>query len=275
MVQNAFTLKGRTIAITRPREQAEETSRLIRKYGGEPYSIPTIELKGTSDLSSIKSFIDELEKGKIDYVIFMSPNGIKYLFSSAESLGMKAKLKEHLAKTITMAVGPKTAQELKDHSIPVSLVPDKFSSEGILECLRQSDIFGKSIYIPRTSSATPSLANRLKEMGVNVQEIYVYKSLLPIDQKLTGKFFQDLIKGKIHAIIFSSSLGVKNFFQMLKECVSEEKLLEFMNSSLTTVAIGPVTAETLLKMGLKVDVMPKKYLFEEALIALARYWNTK
>jgi len=275
MVQNAFTLKGRTIAITRPGGQAEETGKLIKKYGGKPYSIPTIELKGSNDLSSIKRFIAKLGKGKIDYVIFMSTNGIRYLLSSAETLGKKAQLKEHLEKTVTVAVGPKTAQELKTHNIHVSLVPAKYSSEGIIECLQQLDISGKSIYIPRTSGATPSLANKLREMGGKVQEIYVYESLLPIDQKLTVNFFQDLVEGKIHAIIFSSSLGVKNFFQMLRELVSRGKLLDLMNNRLTIIAIGPVTAETLLKMGLRVDVMPDKYLFEEAVIALARYWSAK
>jgi uroporphyrinogen-III synthase len=174
-----------------------------------------------------------------------------------------------------MAVGPKTAQELKTHKIPVSLVPAEYSSEGILQCLQQHKILGKSIYIPRISSATPFLANKPREVGGKVQEIYVYESLLPVDQKLTMKFFLDVIDGKIHAIIFRSSLGVKNFFQMLMQVGSERKLLEMVNSRLAFVAIGPMTARTLSKKGVRVDVMLNKYLFEEALIALARYWNVK
>jgi uroporphyrinogen-III synthase len=62
--------------------------------------------------------------------------------------------------------------------------------------------------------------------------------------------------------------------QMLKEQISIEKLREVMNSKLTVVAIGPATVETLHIMGLKVDVMLDKHVFEEALTALARYWNT-
>ena len=273
MVQDVFTLKGRTIAITRPRDQAEETGKMIEKKGGKPYFIPTIKIKGPSDLSSIKKFIDDLMRGEIDYVIFMSINGVRYLLSAAESLGLRDQLKEYLRKTVTIAVGPRTAQELKTHKIHVNLVPAKYSSEGIIQSLQQLDISGKSICIPRTSGATPILAKRLGEMGGKVQEIYVYESLLPIDQNLKERFFQDLMAGKIHAIIFSSSLGVKNLFQMLMEQISMEKLRDTMNSRLTIVAIGPATAKTLLEMGLKVDVMPDKHLFEEALIALARYWN--
>jgi len=275
MVQNAFTLKGRTVAITRPRDQAEETGNLIKQYGGKPYFVPAIAIKAASDLSAVESFIAELAKEKIDYVIFMSVNGIRYLLSSAENLGLKAQLEQSLEKTVTMAVGPKTAQELRNHNIPVGLVPAKYSSEGIIECLRQNVVSGKSIYIPRTRGATPDLAKSLRSMGGKVQEVYVYESMLPNNKDLKERFLQDLIDGKIDAIIYGSSLSAKNLFKMLRELISKEKLRDIMNSKLTIVAIGPVTAETLSEMGLRVDIMPDKYTFEETLIKLAHHWNAK
>ena len=224
MVQNAFTLKGRTVAITRPRDQAEETGNLIKQYGGKPYFVPAIAIKAASDLSAVESFIAELAKEKIDYVIFMSVNGIRYLLSSAENLGLKAQLEQSLEKTVTMAVGPKTAQELRNHNIPVGLVPAKYSSEGIIECLRQNVVSGKSIYIPRTRGATPNLAKSLRSMGGKVQEVYVYESMLPNNKDLKERFLQDLIDGKIDAIIYGSSLSAKNLFKMLRELISKEKL---------------------------------------------------
>jgi uroporphyrinogen-III synthase len=274
MVQDAFTLKGRTVAITRPCDQAEETGKIIEKKGGKPYFIPAIEIKGPTDLPAIKKFIEALVNGQIDYVVFMSVNGVKYLLAAAESLRVQSQLKEFLEKTVTVAVGPRTAQELKTNHIHVSLIPAKYSSEGVIQSLQQLDIAGKVIGISRTSGATPTLAEKLREMGAKVQEIHVYESRLPLDQNLKKKFLQDLTSGKIHAIIFSSSLCVKNLFQMFTEQISMEKLRDAMNSRLTIVAIGPPTAATLHEMCLKVDVMPDKYVFEEALTALARYWNT-
>lgn len=275
MVQNAFTLKGRTVAITRSCDQAEETGKLIKHYGGEPYFIPSIEIKASSDLSSVERFMSELVNEQIDYVVFMSVNGIRYLLCSAENLGLKNKLKDSLETTLTMAVGPKTAQELRNYNINVNLVPAEYSSEGIIDCLKQHGVSGKSIYIPRTRGATPDLANRLKAMGGKVQEVYIYESMLPDDQDLKNRFLQDLIDGKVDAIIFGSSLSARNLFQMLKELISKEKLQNIMNSRLTVVAIGPVTAETLCDLGLRVDVMPEKYTFEEALLKLAQYWNVE
>lgn len=274
MVQGIFTLKGRTVAITRPIDQTEETGELITYYGGVPYFVPSIEIKETCDFESVKLFFAELESDKIDYVLFMSTNGIRYLLSCAEGLGIKTQLLASLKKVVVMAVGPKTAQELSVHDVSVDLIPVEYSSEGIIDCLKQQGVNGKTIYIPRTKGATPELAKNLRKLGAFVKELYVYESLLPNnpDQQ---KFVEDLQAGAVDAIIFGSSLSGINLFQMLKSTISTEQLRNLLNTSLTIVSIGPVTAQTLSNLGLRVDVMPEKYLFKEALKALSEHWKNK
>jgi uroporphyrinogen-III synthase len=241
--------------------------------GGTPYYIPTIEIRAPRDLSPVKEFIEDLVKGEVDYVVFMSVNGVRYLLGAAEDLGMKTTIKSSLEKTIIMAVGPRTAEELEANQIHVSLVPAKYTSEGILERFQQLDVAGKRICIPRTPAASPALAEKLRSMGALVKEVYVYESGIPADNGLAEKFIRDLAASKIHAVVFGSSLCVTNLFRMLANFVPAESLRDVLNKQVTIVAIGPVTAETLGKLGVKVDVMPRMHLFEEALGALAKYWN--
>jgi len=275
MVQKAPSLKGRTVAITRPAGQAEEAGKLIEEKGGIPYYIPAIEIKGLTNFAPIKKFISELQKGQVNYVILMSTNGVKYLFSAVETLKQTSQLKEGLAKTFVIAVGPRTAQALEqEYHVHVGLVPMKYSSEGLIECLQGKEISGKKIRIPRTSNATPTLTDKLKEMGADVEEIHVYESGLPVDAELKDRFFEGLKSGKIDAIVFGSGLSAKNIFQMLSEKTSMDKLRSIINGKVTTVAIGPTTGEALKEMGVKVDVMPEDYLFEKALEALAKHWST-
>src|SRR5450759_991805 len=129
MVQKAPSLKGKTVAITRPAGQAEEASKLIEQKGGVPYYIPAIEIKGLSNFTPIKKFVTELLKGQVDYVILMSTNGVKYLFSAAETLKQTGDLKDGLGKAFVIAVGPRTAQALEEYRIRVDLVPLEYSSE--------------------------------------------------------------------------------------------------------------------------------------------------
>ncbi len=275
MVQKTPSLKGKTIALTRPAGQAEEAGKLICGMGGVPYFIPAIEIKSLSNPERVKKFIAELGKGQVDYVILMSTNGVRYLFEAADELKLTEQLQKALAKTHLIGVGPRTAEALKEKNIHVDMVPTKYSSEGLIESFRDKPLKGKTIRIPRTSNATPTLTDRLREMGADVEEIHVYESALPADEKLKAKFYEDLTSGKIDAVVFGSGLSAKNIFKMLSEKASMETVRTIVNNKVTTVAIGPTTADALREMGIKVDVMPLNYLFEEALSALARYWNEK
>jgi uroporphyrinogen-III synthase len=273
MVQTTPTLKGKTVAITRPEGQAEEAVELIKALGGVPYCIPAIEIKPLSNPESLKKFITELLEGRVNYVVLMSTNGVKYLLSAAQSLKLEDQLKKGLNKTYMIVVGPRTAEAIKEAGVRVDLVPNKYSSEGLLEVFTEKGVGGKTIRIPRTSNAAPTLTNKLREMDADVEEIYVYASGLPVDEVLKDKFYQDLTSGKIDAIVFGSGLSAKNIFKMLSEKAPMEKLRSIIKDRVVTVAIGPTTAQSLREMDVKVDVVPDNYLFEKALSSLAQYWS--
>jgi uroporphyrinogen-III synthase len=273
MVQKKQTLKGKTIAVTRPRKQAKETVRTIEERGGKSYLFPTIEIIGHRDLSAAKAFFNALSSGKVNYVVLMSVNGVQHLLEAAERLGVKNDLKTTLKETVKIAVGPKTAQEMEKNGIIVDLIPEKYTSEGILQCLQQQHVKGKTIYIPRTSEAPPELSEKLRAIGNEVEEVYVYRSQIPSNRGLAQKFVKDLSNDQIDAIIFTSSLGVKNFFKMLKQVISERKLKSLIEKKIIVVAIGPTTSKTLAENGIKVDVMPENHTLDEALDALGSYWT--
>jgi uroporphyrinogen-III synthase len=273
MVQTAPHLKGKVVALTRPVGQAEEAGKLIQAKGGIPYYIPAIEIKPLSNTQQVTSFIAELQAGTVDYVILMSTNGVKHLFEVAQNINQTDKLRSGLAQSFVIGVGPRTAQELQAYNIRVDLIPEKYSSEGLLEVLKAKDVKGKTIRIPRTTSATPTLNNQLTDMGADVKEIHVYQSGLPIDEKLKNKFHEDLTNGHINAILFGSGLSAKNIFKMLTEKTPIEQLQKILAEKITIIAIGPTTAQALKELNIKVDVIPKNYLFEEALNTIAEHWT--
>jgi len=275
MVRNQSSLKGKTVAITRPCGQADEEADIIRKLGGKPYLVPTIEIKHLIDPSPVGKFITELENGTVDFVVFMSVNGVKHLLAAAETLKSSEQALEGLRKTTTIAVGPRTAQELKTHGVQVTLVPKVYTSEGIADCMRQCKILGKTVAIPRTSAANPILKEKLAEMGANVQEIYVYNSALPSGDKLNATFLEDLKSGKIDAVVFGSGLCAKNLFEMCKNSIEAEGLAELLNGKSTVVAIGPVTEAALKQLGVDAKITPEKHMFKDALSALAQYWKNQ
>lgn len=273
MVQEAPSLMGKTIAVTRPREQASETALLIRKMGGKPYNLPTLELKPLNATAELKNFIEALESGHVDYTVFMSVNGVKFFLDQAGKLVSSETLKKILMKTVVIAIGPKTAQALTEAGIYVKIIPTEFSSRGVIEILKVLGVQGKKVYTLRAKGASTLLRNELAGCGAEVNEIYLYENEMPKKTSVTRKFFRDLASGRINAIIFGSPKGVKNFFNMFSSQVPLSELKKLMREKVTIVAIGPVTAKSLEEEGIPANVIPSEYTFQAALEALARYWQ--
>jgi uroporphyrinogen-III synthase len=272
MVQETPSLKGKVIAITRAKVQAEETADLIERMGGRAYIIPVLEFKMPEDLLPIREFIEALQSGRGDYTVFMSVNAVRFLLKEAEILGLTAHLYSGLEKTMIIAVGPRTAEELMKHNIHVNLIPEKYSSEGVVQALRRLGVEGKSVFIPRARRASPTLRVHLESMGAFVREIYVYEQQIPINNSKAKAFIAHLKSGKIDAIVFGSSQSVKNFLQVMGEFLTRDSLREILKR-LIIVAIGPETAKTLRESGLRVDIVPNAYTFREALTVLARHFD--
>lgn len=104
----------------------------------------------------------------------------------------------------------------------------------------------------------------LKEMGLEVNEVIAYETVVADtdDNFLIEKMEQ---KG-IHVVTFTSSSTVRNFMKLIGE---RKELLD----GVTIAAIGPVTAETAEKLGLKADIIADEYTIDGLVQALVKYYQ--
>jgi uroporphyrinogen III methyltransferase/synthase len=256
-----LSLKGKVIAITRPKKQAHELAELVSRLGGKPYVVPTVEIKPLRDRQPITMFVNSVLNGRIDYVIFMSVNGITSLINSLEKMGQKDSFLIELNKVMVVAIGLKTERKLKKYGIEANLVPLQHSSEGIVESLRKTGMQKKTVAILRSNIANNYLRRELEKMSVNVLEFPVYESLV---------FLNDLFKRKIDAITFTSSSTAQNLFKIAGEHALTEKFMNSLKKTIVTT-IGSTTQRSLEELGVKVDVVPKEYTIEAMMKALVHY----
>jgi len=76
-------LEGKTIAITRSKEDSEEFIQLMTKDQAKAITLPTIELvsKGEKIVDELLNLIKETNP---DFSVFMSSKAVKLLFDSAK-----------------------------------------------------------------------------------------------------------------------------------------------------------------------------------------------
>lgn len=241
-------IAGKTIAITRSREDSEEFIQQITNARAKTIPLPTIELVSKGE-KIVDEFLESIKIDNPDFSVFMSSKAVKLLFNTAREVSKFEKLQIAVANTTVIAVGPKTKAALEAEGIRVSHVPQRYSSVGVGEVFTRLNPEGKKVIIPRSGASTPFLAQLLKKIGLQVKEIHLYDVCAFRDTEQWNKFRELFANNKVDGIIFTSASSVNAFFEIMSMDSDKKILLENLQK-IKVVAIGPFTADELKKFGL-------------------------
>lgn len=256
-------LFGKTILVTRSREQASELSEKLRELGAAPVEFPTIELMPPESWADADHCLAQMVS--YDWIIFTSANGVKYFIERLLALGGDLR---DLKGPRVCAIGPQTAEALKTLKIRVDFVPAEYRAESIFEGLSKGNLKGRRILIPRAKVARDILPAELKKAGALVDVVEVYRTVCPKSQ---GRKIQELLKKKaFSAVTFTSSSTVSNF----AEIIGMKEVRE-LTEGIPVASIGPITAEKARSMGIKTTIMPEEYTIPALLDALVKYFTAE
>jgi len=242
-------LQGKTIAITRSKDDSQEFIELMTKDGAKPLPLPTIELVSKGE-KIVEEFLNHLKLEDPDYSVFMSSKAVKLLFDMAKQVSKLQQLQLAVANTTVVAVGPKTKTALENEGIKVSHVPKRFSSVGVGEVFTKLNAVGKKVIVPRSGASTPFLKNLLEKIGLEVNEIHLYDVCAFRDTTQWNEFRELFSQSKIDGIVFTSASSVRAFFEIMLKDYEEKNLLNILQK-INVVAIGSFTADELQKFNVE------------------------
>ena len=242
-------LDGKTIAITRSKDDATEFIALAEQNGATPIALPTIELVSKGE-KIVSEFLESIETYNPDYSVFMSSKAVKLLFDTAKQAGKFEQLQLAVANTIVMSVGPKTTAALEKEGIKVNHQPTIYSSVGVGEEFTAIHAVGKKVIIPRSSASTPFLKELLNKIGIDVLEIHLYDVCAFRDTTQWNGFRELFSQNKVDGVVFTSASSVRGFFDIMSKDYDTKTLLDNL-VKLSVVSIGPFTSDELKKFNVK------------------------
>ena len=238
-------INGKTIAITRSKEDAEEFIDLVTKQDAKPITLPTIELVGKGE-KIVDEFLNTIKNENPDYSVFMSSKAVTLLIETAKKISKFQELQLAITNTIVIAVGPKTREALENESIKVAYMPERHSSVGIGEVFTKLNAVNKKVIVPRSGASTPFLKNLLEKIGIQVIEVYLYDVCAYRDTTEWNEFRELFSQSHIDAIIFTSASSVRAFFEIMTSDYNQLELIKLLEKT-KIIAIGPFTADELEK----------------------------
>src|SRR3990172_1061765 len=241
-------LFGKTIVVTRSREQASEFADKLYEYGAHVIEFPTIEIAKPDSIQPLDEAIKNIHI--FNWLVFTSINGVDAFFQRLFELGKDIR---ELKGIKVCAIGPATEEGIKKYHIKVDCKPPKFVAESVVEELKKATaIKGEKFLLPRADIARSFLPEELQKLGGKVTDLVAYKTVMaePKDINLIDK----IKNGEIHIVTFTSSSTVRNFLQIVGE-----KNISAFNGHVQFASIGPITTQTAEEMGLRVDIKAKEY----------------
>lgn len=252
-------LFGKRILVTRARHQASALSRLLSERGAQPIELPAIAIKATTNTEELDQAISNLER--YQGIVFTSVNGVEAFFQRLNSLNLDSRALKNLK---IGAIGPATAQALATRGIIPDYLPDIYTTEGLIDRLSHDDIAGQRFLLPRADIADKELTRGIAQLGAEVHEVTTYRTVPAADA--ISRAQEMLLSGKIDVITFTSSSTVSNLMAVFN---GEQPAV----NSVKVACIGPKTADTAVRVGLKVDIVAREHTIPGLVTAIEEYFR--
>lgn len=251
-------LSNRIIAITTSSGSISEFSEHVIAAGGRVIALPTIDII-PCEPKVVEELVKIITSRNHDVCAFLSANAVDVLFNLARKTSQVDDLVSLLNSRIVIAIGPNTMKRLKQHRINVHIVPDRYSTQGLIEMLASNKklVEGKSIIIPRSGEADDYVKRSLLNLGMAVvDEVFLYNvtSSEDVNNSIWGEFVSLLTTRALDCLIFTSPSSVKALFKILKDFHNISSVEGELNRVKTTIAIGPLTWHELKRRGIQASI---------------------
>ena len=257
-------LFGKRIVVTRAREQASSFLATLSALGAECIEFPTIEIVPPKTWDKLDSAINNITD--YQWVIFTSVNGVKYFFERMHVLGKDARALNNIK---IGAIGPVTAQTVRENGIQPDLVPDEYKAEAVVDKFEGQITDSLKILLPRAAKARELLPKELEKMGATVDVVETYSTEIPDHNR---DIIRDMLENNdIDLVTFTSSSTVTNFVKMFES--DKKQFLDWM-TRVNIGCIGPITAKTAEENDLKTSIMPEDYTIEALANAIVQYFSS-
>jgi uroporphyrinogen III methyltransferase/synthase len=249
-------LSGKRIVVTRTRKQASELSNRLRALGADVMELPTIRIEPPTDVREFAELVQDAHG--YDWIVFTSPNGVDAFFEMFFKLYDDAR---EIGGVKIAAIGPATAQRVKDYHLHVDLQPEEFVAEALgREFGKLGGVENLRILIARAERARDVLPRSLSDLGAIVDEGFAYRTV-PETRDATGAR-RRLLEAGADLITFTSSSTVENFLALGVPWPHEMQV----------ASIGPITSQTARDHGLKIDIEARRHDVEGLVEAIRRFF---
>jgi uroporphyrinogen-III synthase len=252
----SLPLAGRRILVTRAAHQAGKLSEGLRALGAEPVEVPVLEICPPLSFDPLDQALHQLSR--YDWLILTSANTVRALAQRAAELQIPLVSPASLNVAV---IGEATAAEARRAGLPVTLVPDAYVAESLLQSLT-GEVRGKWVLLARAEVARDVIPDALRAAGAKVEVVDSYRNLMPA---AAPEQLRTALAAGIDAAAFTSSSSATHLAQAARAVG-----IIFPFAGVSAISIGPITSQTLRDLGWEPAIEASPFDIPGLISALSR-----
>ena len=248
-------LEGYRILILETREEAQ-FSRLLADQGADVLQCPMMRINDAPDPAPVAAWIEGYIARPFDDLVLTTGEGLRRLMAAAHRKGIAEAFVASVAKSRTIARGPKPGKALREIGLAVDITTPTPTSEGIAALLADYDLTGRrlglQLYPDKDHTA---LIAAIVARGADVTPVlpYVYDPSAADANILTA--IDEMAAHKVDAIALTSSNQVRRLIDVAKAHGRADDLRAALART-RIASVGPVVSDELAMHGLRTDIVP-------------------
>lgn len=251
-------LAGYTIGITAARRR-EELGTALQRRGAKVVYGPAIQLVPLADDTQLLEATKRCLSGPMDYLVATTGVGFRGWIDAAETWGMAPALLAALGGAQIMARGPKVRGAVRASDLREAWSPESESSHEVLEhMLANCQLDGRRVAVQLHGEPLRDLVDTLRSSGADVIEVPVYRWVPPDDEQPLHRLIEATARAAVDCVTFTSAPAAVNFLRTADALGLGGELRAALKEAVLCVAVGPVTAEPLVRADVPV-VQPERY----------------
>ena len=163
-------LDGLRVVVTRAAHQAEDLAGLLEERGAEVLLFPVIAIAPPADPGALELAAQQADQ--YDWIVFTSANAI-HAFVATWQPG-RSSIRARIA-----TVGSATRAIAERAGLQVSLTPERYVAEALVESFGGEDLAGRRILIPSAAVTRDVVAPALRARGAIVEVVEAYRNVIP------------------------------------------------------------------------------------------------
>lgn len=235
---SALPLAGRRVLVTRALHQAGKLSEGLRALGATPVEVPMIEIGPPESYEPLDDALRHMDR--YDWLILTSTNVVHTLIERASFLHLALKKLAPPQGPQVAAVGSATAETARKFKFNVTVVPEAYVAESLVESLRDK-VVGKRILLPRAAIARDVIPDALRAVGATVDVVDAYRNVLPAT---APERLHRAVQEGLDAATFTSSSSATHLAEAARAAG-----VAWPFAGVPAISIGPITSQTLRELG--------------------------